>query len=80
MISALHCEQARKIDLTKADVQGMIDSCKIQKNVNMTVKDGLKKIKELIAAINRDHSLATEKENNYEEGLAMTEESRQERR
>ena len=28
----------------------MIENCSIRKNVNMTIKDGLKKIKELIAA------------------------------
>ena len=29
------------------------DSCNIQKNVNMTIKDGLKKLKELVAVIER---------------------------
>ena len=39
------------IDLIKAEVQKMIDSFSIHKNVNMTIKDGLKKIKKSIAAI-----------------------------
>ena len=39
-IAVLRCEQARKINLIKAEVQAMIASSKIQKNVNMAVKDG----------------------------------------
>ena len=50
----LRREQSRNIDLIKAKVQAMIDSCNIQKNVNMTIKDGLKKINMLIAAIDRN--------------------------
>ena len=44
----------------------------------MTIKVGLKKIKELVVAIDRDHSSATEKEVHYQECLAVTEEGRQE--
>ena len=47
----------------------MIDSCNIQKNVNMTIKDGLKKIKMLIAAIDRNQISATEKEDCYQKGF-----------
>ena len=47
-------EQSRNIDLIKAEVQAMIDSCNIQKNVNMTIEDGVKKINMLIAAIDRN--------------------------
>ena len=53
----------------------MMGSCSIQKNVNMTIKDDLQKIKEL-AAIDRDHSSAMVKEDQYQNGLAMTEECR----
>ena len=74
----LRREQSRNIDLIKAEVQAMIDSCNIQKNVNMTIKDGLKKIKMLIAAIDRNQISATEKEDRYQKGLAITEENRQE--
>ena len=44
----------------------MIDSCNIQKNVNMTIKDGLKKINMLIAAIDRNQISATKKEDCYQ--------------
>ena len=46
----------------------------------MTIKDGLKKINMLIAAIDRYQISATEKEDRYQKGLAITEEGRQERR
>ena len=76
----LRREQSRNIDLIKAEVQAMIDSCNIQKNVNMTIKDGLKKINMLIAAIDRNQISATEKEDRYQKGLVITEEDRQERK
>ena len=79
-IAELRRAQARNIDLIKTEVQTMVDSCSIQVNVNMTIKVGLKKIKELVDAIGRDHSSATEKEIHYQKGLAMTEKGRQERR
>ena len=50
--------QAGNIDLITAEVQATIDSCSLQKNVNMTIKDGLKKIRELVAAIERDYRIA----------------------
>ena len=46
----------------------------------MTIKHSLKMIKELIAATDRDHSSATEKDDHYQKGLAMTEKGQQERR
>ena len=45
-IVKLRNEQARNIDLFKTKVQAVIKSCSIQKNVNMPIKDGPKKIKE----------------------------------
>ena len=48
-IVELRREQADNIDRIKVEVQAMIDSCNIQKNVNMTIKDGLKKLKTLVA-------------------------------
>ena len=42
------------------ELQAMIDSTNVQKNVNMKIKDGLKKINELVDLISKDHSLARE--------------------
>ena len=39
-------------------MQIMIDTCNIQKNVDMTIKDELKRINELVDLITKDHSLA----------------------
>ena len=41
-IVELRREQVANIDRIKVEVQAMIDKCNIQKNVNMTIKDGLK--------------------------------------
>ena len=76
----LRSEQAGNIDLIRAEMQAMIDSCNIQKNVNMTIKDGLKKLKTLVAVIERDQKIACEKEDRYQDGLAVTEELRQDRK
>ena len=43
----------------------MINTCNIQKNVNMTIKDGLKKIIELVSSIDRDHKVARVTEDWY---------------
>ena len=40
----------------------MIDSCNIQKNVNISIKVGLKNLKTLVAVIERDQKIACEKE------------------
>ena len=60
-------------------IQAIIKSCGKQKNVNMTIKDGLKKINEVIVAIANDHNLAIEKQAIYHEGLPITEKGCQER-
>ena len=44
-------EQERNIDLIKDELQAMTNSCNVQKNVNMTIKEGSMKIRELVAAI-----------------------------
>ena len=58
----------------------MINSCIIQKNVNMTIKDGLKKIRDLVAAIEINHKIARGKVEWYQRGLIVNEELRQDRR
>ena len=60
-IALLRRKHSDKINLITAEVQATVDSCSIQKNVNMTINNGLKKIKELIAAIDSDQNSATEK-------------------
>ena len=76
----LRREQAANIDRIKVEVQAMIDSCNIQKNVNMTIKDGLKKLKTLVPVIERDQKIACKKEDWSQDGLAVTEELRQDRK
>ena len=44
----------------------------------MTIKDSLKKLKTLVAVIGRDQKIVCEKEDRYQDGLAVTEELRQE--
>ena len=63
------CEAAIDKTRRRRSAGAMIDSCNIQKNVNMTIKDGLKKIKMLIAAIDRNQISATEKEDRYQKGF-----------
>ena len=58
-------EQTRNIDRITAEVKDILDSSNVQKNVNMTITDGLKKITELVSTIDRDHKLAKIKENLY---------------
>ena len=76
----LHNEQARNIDDIRTEVQTMISSCNIQKNVNMPIKDGLKIINGLVDLIVKDHSLAKKKEIFYEKDLVMAEKRRRDRR
>ena len=38
-----------------AELEAITESCNLQKNVNMTIKKDLKKIKDLVYAIDRDH-------------------------
>ena len=52
-------------------MQAMIDSCSIQMNVDMPIKDGLKRINELVTLIARDHSSALEKDVTYKKLLTF---------
>ena len=72
-IIKLRCEQACNITLINAEVQTMIDSTKVQKNVNMTIEDGLKKINDFVALISKDHSSARKKQEDYQRYLAFPE-------
>ena len=76
----MRLKQAGNIELIKVEVQAIIDSCNIQKNVKMTIKNGLKKLKDLVVAIERDHKVARDKEHRYKRGLARTKELRKDRR
>ena len=53
-IAELRLQQESNIDLIKAELQGMTDSCNVQKNVNMTIKEGLKKIGQLDRKLQED--------------------------
>ena len=61
----MRLEQARNIDLITAELEVMAKICNVQKNVNMTIKDGLKKIRGLVDAIERDHKAARKKGDTY---------------
>lgn len=41
---------------------------KVQRNVNVTIKDGLEKINDLVGLIAKDHSLASEREDKSTSG------------
>ena len=58
----------------------MVSSCNMQKNVNMTIKDGLKRINDLVDLAAKNHSLAKRKEVFHQTILVMAEEGRQDRR
>ena len=79
-IAGLCLEQGRNIGLIAAEVEAMTKSCNVQKNVNMTIKEGLKKIRDLVDAIDRDHKAASEKEKSYRQLQELSEELRQDRR
>ena len=76
----MRLEQELNINDIKVELQAMTDSCNVQKNINMTIKDGLKKIRQLVDAIDRDHKTAKAKEDFYQRVQADCEYLRQDRR
>ena len=54
-IAELRLKQERNINDIKIELQAMTDSCNVQKNVNMTIKEAFQKIRQLVDAIDRDH-------------------------
>ena len=73
-------EQERNIDHIRAELQAMTDSCNDQKNVNTTIKDGSKKMRQLVDAIDKDHKSAKAKDDFYRRLQADCEDLRQDRR
>ena len=73
-------EQACNIDLITAKIESMTTSCNFQKNVNMTIKNGLNKIRDLVYAIDRDHKAATKKEESYRTIQKISKECRQDQK
>ena len=76
-IVELRLEQARNIDLITAKLEDTTKSCNVQKNVNMTIKEGLKKI---VDAIDRDHNAARRMKESYRHLQEMAEELRDRRK
>ena len=79
-IDELRLEQERNINDIKVELQAMTDSFNVQKNVNMTIKEGLKKIRQLVDAIDRDHQSAKAKEDFYQRLQDDCEDLRQDKR
>ena len=69
-----------QIGLIKGRLKDMSHSLTVQKNVNMTVKDGVKDIVLWIERVELDHEEIIGKETAYQKMLQTAEEDRQERR
>ena len=54
----------------------MNEACQVQRNVSMTIKDGIKKIKRLVEHLRKKHVQIKEAKKTYKRGLTFTEEAR----
>ena len=68
-------EQACNIRLMRYEIQARINSCGKQKNVNMTIKDGLMIISEIAVVTETDLNLVIKKLAACHESLSTTEEA-----
>ncbi|XP_043470912.1 uncharacterized protein LOC122504080 [Leptopilina heterotoma] len=73
-------EEAASILEMEEEVSKMLKSCEVQKNVNRTIKDGLKSLTSLIRDVKEKHAAATKKDESFYQGLTWSEEARQDRR
>lgn len=62
------------------EVSNMLKSCEAQRNVNMTIKDGLKSLTSLIWQVMDKHIAATKEDEKFYQSLHWSEEVRQDRK
>ncbi|XP_043481639.1 uncharacterized protein LOC122510801 [Leptopilina heterotoma] len=76
----LRAEEAASILEMEEEVSKMLKSCEVQKNVNRTIKDGLRSITSLIRDVKEKHAAASRKDEKFYQGLAWSEDARKDRR